>query len=81
MNLDFSPEEIAFRNEVREFIRENLRVSGRVRILRAKNSSPGTKCSVKRGGQHLHGLKNTAAPAGPLPSAISGRKRMLALMR
>ena len=23
MNLDFSPEEIAFRNEVREFIRDN----------------------------------------------------------
>ena len=54
MNLDFTPEEIAFRNEVREFIRENYPkeldgIGTREDLTREDRSCGGTVSSVEVG--------------------------------
>jgi hypothetical protein len=86
MELNLSKEDVVFRDAVRSFIAENYPVEMRVpnpetdltkeqsllwhRILYKKGST-------RRAGSRRTGRKNTAAPAGPSPSATFSSRRLL----
>ncbi len=80
MDLDFSAEDIAFREEARAFIAENYpagaaRQAGRAKRRSARRTiSPGTASWPRRAGSRRPGRRNTAARAGPRPRSTSGRR-------
>ena len=80
MDLRFTAEELAFRDEVRAFFRaesagEHSRPSwSRARSSPRTTSSPGSASSTKRAGRSPTGRSNGAAPAGPRFSNTSSRK-------
>ena len=79
MDLQFTPEEIAFRQEVRDLPRERLpgRAARQVlarRVLQGRLPALAERRSTSAAGARRPGRRNTAAPAGPRPSATSSRK-------
>ena len=67
MDLRFTPEELAFRDEVRAFFRANLPESIRTKLVEGKisprtTSSPGSASSTRRAGRWPTGRSNGAAP-------------------
>ena len=80
MQLEFTPDELAFRDEVRAFIAENYPAHLRAKQdageeLAKEDFLSWHKILAKKGWSRRPGRWNTAAPAGPRPSATSGRKK------
>ncbi len=74
MDLRFTPEEIAFRAEVRAFIRDHLPADIRERLrlghsARKEVSSLGSAYSTARAGRPIPGPAGTAGRAGAQCSA------------
>ena len=86
MDLNFSPEETAFRDEVRRFVGESLpfasfsfanlrgeaatKAAGVVKAL----TSNGKGFCTRAAGAASAGQASSAAPAGALPSSTSSRR-------
>ena len=71
MDLRFTPEEIAFREEVRAFIRDNLPADIRDRMKLGHGAAQGRHGPLaahperQRAGPACPGRRNGAGPAGP----------------
>ena len=79
MDLNYSPEENAFRQEVRNFLRQALPDSLRRKVLAGIHNDRDEqvawqKILDKKGWLHPTGRRNMAAPAGTPYSAISSKK-------
>jgi len=85
MDVQFSPEEIAFRQEVRTFLENEYPAELRGKYSRDEYSKEDfllwQRTLFKRGWGPLPGRRNMAAPAGTRPSATSSRKNAPALKR
>ena len=75
MDLRFTPEELAFRDEVRAFIRDNLPAEIRERMrlgygaAQAGHRRAGSASSTSAAGPRSPGRRNGAGRAGPRSSA------------
>ena len=79
MDVQFTPEEIAFREEVRTFLENDYPAELRGKFSRDEYSKEDFLLWQRtllqaRLGRSRPGRRNTAAPAGPRPSATSSRK-------
>src|SRR6266542_2324166 len=80
MDLEYSAEELAFRDEVSAWLRENLPADLREKAARYGSMSREDllrwhRILAQKAGSPRHGPKNGAAPVGTRFAAISSRKR------
>ena len=80
MDLDYSPDELAFRDEVRAWLRDNLPADLRDKVVALRPLDPRRPAALAphprraRAGSRRPGRRSGAAPAGTSCSATSSRR-------